>query len=134
MRGRGKEIIERRGCRELSTLASAFSYSLSFASLFLHFQQTRYLRFHIARRSGFFFLFFFLHTHITLRGISVYGNMEMRLHLPELCPAAAHDLVLANQLGAELAAVQRKVDVKVDPVEDALGCVHALEVGFKVLA
>ena len=54
--------------------------------------------------------------------------------LPELGPAAAHDLVLADQLGAELTSVQREVDVKVYPVEDTLRCVHALEVGLEVLA
>lgn len=56
------------------------------------------------------------------------------MHLPELCTAAAHDLVLANQLSAELAAVQREVDVKVHPVKDTLRSVHALEVGFEILA
>lgn len=56
------------------------------------------------------------------------------MHLPELCTAATHDLVLANQFSAELAAVQREVDVKVHPVEDTLGSVHALEVGFEVFA
>lgn len=54
--------------------------------------------------------------------------------LPKLSPAATHNLVLAHQLGAELAAVQGEVDVKVDAVEDTLRRVHALEVGFEVLA
>lgn len=54
--------------------------------------------------------------------------------LPELGAAATHNLVLANQLGAEFTAVQREVDVKVHPVEDALWRIHALEVGLEVLA
>jgi hypothetical protein len=60
--------------------------------------------------------------------------MKIKSHLPELRTAAAHDLVLANQLSAELTTVQREVDVKVYPVEDTLGRVHALKVGFEVLA
>lgn len=52
----------------------------------------------------------------------------------ELGTAAAHDLVLADQFGAEFTAVQREVNIEVDTVEDALGCVHALEVGLEVLA
>lgn len=54
--------------------------------------------------------------------------------LPELGAAAAHDLVLADQLGAEFTAVQGEVDVKVYSVEDTLGRVHAFEVGLQILA
>lgn len=60
--------------------------------------------------------------------------MEIHVHLPELGTAATHDLVLANELSTELAAVQCEVNVKVHPVEDALRSVHALKVGFEVLA
>ena len=48
--------------------------------------------------------------------------------------AAAHDFALAYQLGVELGAVEREVDVEVHTVESALRRVHALEVLFKVLA
>jgi hypothetical protein len=41
---------------------------------------------------------------------------------------------LADQLGVELGTVQREVNVKVDTVEGALRCVHALEVLLEVLA
>lgn len=55
-------------------------------------------------------------------------------HLPEPGPAATHDLVLTDQLGAEFTAVQCEEDVKVHAVEDTLGRVHALEIGLEVLA
>lgn len=48
--------------------------------------------------------------------------------------AAAHDFALAYQLGVELGAVEREVDVEVDAVEGALWGVHALEVLLEVLA
>ena len=48
--------------------------------------------------------------------------------------AAAHDLALAHQLGVELGAVEREVDVEVDAVEGALWGVHALEVLLEVLS
>ena len=48
--------------------------------------------------------------------------------------AAAHDLALAYQLGVELGAVEREVDVEVDAVEGALWGVHALEVLLEVLS
>lgn len=54
--------------------------------------------------------------------------------LPELGPAAAHDLVLAHQLGTEFTSIQSKVNVEVDAVEDTLRGVHALEVRLEVLA
>lgn len=54
-------------------------------------------------------------------------------HLSEAGAAAAHDLALADQLGAELGAIEGEVDVKVHPVERALGRVHALKVLLQVL-
>lgn len=54
--------------------------------------------------------------------------------LSEPCPAATHNFALANELGAELGAVQSKVDVEVDAVEGSLRRVHTLEVLFEVLA
>ncbi len=54
--------------------------------------------------------------------------------LPEPRAAATHNLALAHQLGAELGAVQRQVDVEVDAVEGALLRVHALKVLLQVLS
>lgn len=53
--------------------------------------------------------------------------------LSELRPATTHDLILADQLSAELTAIQGKVDVKVHPVEDPLGRIHALKVCLEIL-
>lgn len=50
--------------------------------------------------------------------------------LSESSRAAAHNLSLADQFGAQLRAVQSEVDVKVDAVECPLGSVHALKVFF----
>ena len=54
--------------------------------------------------------------------------------LPEFGSASAHNLALADELGAEFTAVQREVDVKVYTVEDSLRGIHALKIGFQVLA
>ena len=54
--------------------------------------------------------------------------------LSESCPTPSHNLALAYQLSTELGAVQRQVNVEVDPIEGALWCVHTLEVLFQVLA
>lgn len=48
--------------------------------------------------------------------------------------APAHDLTLTHQLCIELAAVEREVDVEIHAVKSALGCIHALEILFEVLA
>jgi hypothetical protein len=48
--------------------------------------------------------------------------------------AAAHNFALANKLGTELRTVQRQVNIKVDTVECALGCIHALKVLLEVLS
>lgn len=53
--------------------------------------------------------------------------------LPEFSTAAAHNFVLTDQLSAEFTAIESEVNVKVDPVEDTLWGVHALEVGLQVL-
>lgn len=47
--------------------------------------------------------------------------------------AATHDLALADKLGVELGAVEGEVDVEIDTVEGALGCVHPLEVLLEIL-
>jgi hypothetical protein len=57
-----------------------------------------------------------------------------RRRLPESRCAAAHDLALADKLGVEFGSVEGEVDVEVNAVEGALGCVHALKVLFEVLA
>lgn len=56
------------------------------------------------------------------------------LPLPELGPAPSHDFALADQLGAELAAVKRQVYIKINPVKGPLGGVHALEIRLQILA
>ena len=53
--------------------------------------------------------------------------------LSEAGAAAAHDLALADELGAELGAVEREIDVEVYPVERPLRRVHALKVLLEVL-
>lgn len=53
--------------------------------------------------------------------------------LPKLGPAPTHHFALTDKLCAELATVQREVDVKVHSVKSTLGCVHALEIGLQVL-
>lgn len=75
-------------------------------------------------------------THILgiVFGFSKYSLRNRGARLPELGTAATHNLVLADQLGAEFTAVQGKVNVEVHPVEDTLWCVHALEIGLEVLA
>lgn len=55
-------------------------------------------------------------------------------HLPEACSATAHNLALADQLGAEFGTIQSQVNIKVDTVEGALRGIHALEVLLQVLA
>lgn len=47
--------------------------------------------------------------------------------------AATHNFTLADELGVEFRAVEREVDVEVDTVEGALGCVHPFEVFLEVL-
>lgn len=69
-----------------------------------------------------------------LRGEGVLRTEGLASRLPELGTAAAHDLVLADQLGAEFTAVQGEVDVKVYSVEDTLGRIHAFEVSLQILA
>ena len=54
------------------------------------------------------------------------------LSLPEPRTTSPHHVPLAHQLGIELAAVQRQVDVKVHPVECALRRVHPLKVLLEV--
>jgi hypothetical protein len=54
--------------------------------------------------------------------------------LPKSSCAATHDFTLADELGIEFGSVEREVNVKVDTVERALGCVHALKVFFEVLS
>jgi len=54
--------------------------------------------------------------------------------LPESSSTPTHNLALAHELCVELAAVERKVDVKVDAVEGALGRVHSFKVLLEVLA
>lgn len=54
--------------------------------------------------------------------------------LSETRCAAAHNLALADELGVELRAVEREINVEVDAVEGALWSVHALEVLLEVLA
>ena len=54
--------------------------------------------------------------------------------LPESRSTPAHNLTLANQLGIELGAIERQVDIKVHTVECALGCVHALEILLEILS
>lgn len=61
----------------------------------------------------------------------IFGQQTSRLS--EAGAAAAHDLALTDQLGAELRAVEGEVDVKIHPVERALGCVHTLKVLLQVL-
>jgi len=48
--------------------------------------------------------------------------------------ATPHDFALTYELGIELCAVECEVDVEVNTVEGALGCVHALEIFLQVLA
>ncbi len=60
-------------------------------------------------------------------------NIAPRL-LSESCTAAAHNLALADQLGAELGPIKRQVDVEVHTVKGTLRCVHALKVLLQVLA
>lgn len=69
-----------------------------------------------------------------LRGEGFLRTEGLASRLPELGAAAAHDLVLADQFGAEFTAVQGEVDVKVYSVEDTLGRVHAFEVSLQILA
>lgn len=54
--------------------------------------------------------------------------------LPESSSTPTHNLALAHELCVELAAVEGKVDVKVDAVEGALGRVHSFKVLLEVLA
>jgi len=56
------------------------------------------------------------------------------IFLPKSSCATTHDFALADQLSIEFRSVESEVDVKVDAVESALGCVHALEVLFEVLS
>lgn len=53
--------------------------------------------------------------------------------LSESSRAATHDLALADKLGVEFGPIKRKVNVEVDAIESALGCIHAFEVFFEVL-
>lgn len=62
------------------------------------------------------------------------SNLFFLCKLSEPRSAATHYFTLADQLGAELGAVQCQVDVEVHPVKCALGRVHALEVLLEVLA
>jgi hypothetical protein len=55
-------------------------------------------------------------------------------YLPEPSCAATHDFTLANELGVELGAIEREVNVKVDAVKSALGRVHAFKVFFEVFS
>jgi hypothetical protein len=69
--------------------------------------------------------------------IDSFSHPQRPLHLhhsslPEPRTTSPHHVPLAHQLGIELAAVQRQVDVKVDTVECALGRVHPLEVLLEV--
>ena len=45
-----------------------------------------------------------------------------------------HDLALTDQLGIELAPVQRQIDVKVDTIEGTLRGVHSLKILFQIFA
>lgn len=54
--------------------------------------------------------------------------------LPEFGSASAHNLALADEFGAEFTAIECEVDVEVYTVEDSLRGIHALEIGFQVLA
>ena len=53
---------------------------------------------------------------------------------PEPRTAAAHNLALANQFGAEFRSVECEIDVEVDAVEGTLWRVHALKVLLEILA
>lgn len=54
--------------------------------------------------------------------------------LAETSTAAAHDLTLANKLGAKLGSIKGQVDIEVDTVKGALWSVHSLKVLLQVLA
>lgn len=59
---------------------------------------------------------------------------QSHARLPETRTATAHDLALADKLSAELGTVKSQVDIEVDTVKCALGCVHPLKVLLQVLA
>ena len=67
--------------------------------------------------------------HSSFPGFVAYESLT----LLELGPTTAHDLSLADQLSAELTAIEREIDVKVHTVESTLRGIHALKVRFEVL-
>lgn len=67
----------------------------------------------------------------------VFSKTKTSTHqdsLPESRTATTHNFTLTHQLGVEFRSIESEVDIEVDTIECALGCVHSFEVLLEILS